>query len=103
MQFLEEQQRIRSSLLIERDTIKKELRNYPEGKLMLERRLASKGADRETSRQVLDEIYTDEYTKGLVNQARAAIGKKGKAQSEEEVRFCLKKLGFTDRDIKLSE
>ncbi len=35
MQFLEEQQRIRSSLLIERDTIKKELRNYPEGKLML--------------------------------------------------------------------
>ena len=78
-------------------------KRHPEGKLMLQRRLAEKGADRETSRTVLDEIYTEEYTKALVSQARATIEKKGKAQSEDEIRFCLKKLGFSDRDIKLSD
>ncbi len=76
-------------------------RRHPEGKLMLQRRLAEKGAERETSKAVLDELYTQEYTAALVRQAREGIEIKGKAQSEDEIRFCLRKLGFSDRDIKL--
>jgi SOS response regulatory protein OraA/RecX len=78
-------------------------KRHPEGKLMLQRRLVAKGADRESSSTVLDELYTIEYTTALVVQAKASIERKGKAQTEEDIRFCLKKLGFSDRDIKLSD
>ena len=74
-------------------------KRHPEGKLMLQRRLAEKGADKEISRQVLDEIYTEQYTKSLVFQATESIRKKGKAKTDEEIRFCLMRLGFTQRDL----
>ena len=74
-------------------------RRHPEGKFLVSQRLAAKGTDREVARQVLDEIYTREYTNGLVSQARGQILKKGKAGSEDEVLFELKKLGFSNYDI----
>ena len=74
-------------------------RRHPEGKFLVSQRLAAKGTDREVSRQVLDEIYTREYTSSLVEQARAQILKKGKAGSEEEILFELKKLGFSNYDV----
>ena len=74
-------------------------RRHPEGKFLVSQRLAAKGTDREISRQVLDEIYTREYTRVLAEQARAQILKKGKAASEEEIIFELKKLGFSNYDI----
>ena len=74
-------------------------RRHPEGKFIVSRRLAAKGTDREIALQVLDEIYTKEYTGGLVSQARAQILKKGKAGSEEEIIFELKKLGFSNYDV----
>ena len=66
---------------------------------MVLQRLAAKGADREMSRQTVDEIYTREYTDSLVSQARAQILKKGRAETEEDIRFELRKLGFSNNDI----
>lgn len=74
-------------------------RRHPEGKFLVSQRLAAKGTDREVARQVLDEIYTREYTSTLVAQARTQILKKGKAGSEEEILFELKKLGFSNYDV----
>lgn len=74
-------------------------RRHPEGKAVVFQRLASKGADREVSRQVLDEIYTGDYARSLVQQARALITKKGRATTEDEIRFELKKLGFSNNDV----
>ena len=74
-------------------------RRHPEGKFLVSQRLAAKGTDREVARQVLDEIYTREYTSSLVEQARAQILKKGKAGSEEDILFELKKLGFSNYDV----
>ncbi|MBR6085506.1 MAG: regulatory protein RecX [Spirochaetales bacterium] len=74
-------------------------RRHPEGKAVVFQRLASKGADREVARQVVDEIYTREYTRSLVQQARALIVKKGRATSEDEIRFELKKIGFSNNDV----
>ena len=74
-------------------------RRHPEGKFLVSRRLVSKGTDMEVARQVLDEIYTKDYTCTLVAQARAQILKKGKVGSEEEILFELKKLGFSNYDV----
>ena len=82
-----------------RSFVRSNNRRHPEGKFLVSQRLASKGADKEISRQVLDEIYTREYINGLVEQGRAQILKKGKAQAEEEIRFELKKLGFSNNDV----
>ena len=82
-----------------RSFVRSNNRRHPEGKFLVSQRLAAKGTDRETARQVLDEIYTREYTDELVSQARAQILKKGKAESEEEILFELKKLGFSNYDI----
>ncbi len=75
-------------------------RRHPEGKTMVAQRLAAKGADREISRQILNETYTREYTRDLVAQARASIQRKGKAGTEEEVRISLMKLGFSYSDLR---
>ena len=77
-------------------------KRHPEGKLMLGRRLAEKGADRETARRVLDEIYTEQYTQDLVSRATEDIRKKGRAETDEEIRFTLRKAGFTSREIQLA-
>ena len=74
-------------------------RRHPEGKILVLQRLAAKGADREISRQTVDEIYTREYTDSLVSQARELIGRKGRAESEDGIRFELKKLGFSNNDV----
>ena len=74
-------------------------RRHPEGKFMVLQRLAAKGADREISRQTVDEIYTGEYTASLVSRAREMIAGKGRAESEDEIRFELKKLGFSNNDV----
>ncbi len=75
-------------------------RRHPEGRTLVAQRLAAKGADREVSSQVLSEVYTEQYTRDLIAQARAIILRKGRAQSEEEVRDALKKSGFSYRDIR---
>ena len=78
-------------------------RRHPEGRILVLQRLTAKGADREISRQTVDELYTREYTVSLVSQARDMILKKGKADSEEEIRFELKKLGFSNNDVTIDE
>lgn len=75
-------------------------RRHPEGKGLVAQRLAAKGADRNVARKTLDEIYSSEYTAEMVQKARLGILKKGKAQSEEEVRACLMKLGFSGSDLR---
>ena len=74
-------------------------RRHPEGKFLVSQRLAAKGTDREIARQVLDEIYTKDYVRTLVAQARAQIIRKGKAKEEDEILFELKKLGFSNYDV----
>ncbi len=83
-----------------RSFIRSNNRRHPEGRTLVLQRLAAKGADRETSRQIVAEIYTREYTSELVAQARAQILKKGKTKSEDDVRQALIKLGFSNNDIK---
>lgn len=67
------------------------------------RRLVAKGADKEVCEAVLSEVYTEQYTRSLVCQARETVERKGKARTEEEIRFCLKKLGFSNKDISLND
>ena len=78
-------------------------RRHPEGRVLVLQRLAAKGADREISRQTVDEIYTREYTDSLISQARAQILKKGRAETEEDIRFELRKLGFSNNDVTNNE
>lgn len=75
-------------------------KRHPEGKAMVAQRLAAKGADRETARDILNQTYTKEYTRDLVAKARESIGRKGKANTEEDVRNSLLKLGFSYSDIR---
>ena len=82
-----------------RSFVRSNNRRHPEGRFLVSQRLAAKGADKEVSRQVLGEIYSHEYVKDLVEQARALILKKGKARTEEEIRNELKKLGFSNNDV----
>ena len=77
-----------------RSFVRSSTRRHPEGKALMLRRLAAKGADKETSEQVVSEIYTGEYTSQLMEQARALVVKKGRAKTEDEIRFELAKLGF---------
>lgn len=86
-----------------RSFVRSSNKRHPEGKPVMARRLAAKGADRETASRVLSEVYTDDYIKALVSQAESDIRRKGKAKTEEEIRFCLKKLGFSDKDIRLDD
>ena len=78
-------------------------KRHPEGKLILARRLMAKGADKETASRVLSEVYTEAYTRSLAKQAKAEIRRKGKAKTEDEIRFCLKKLGFSSKDISFED
>ena len=75
-------------------------KRHPEGKAMVAQRLAAKGADRETARDILNQTYTREYTRDLVAKARESIGRKGKANTEEDIRNSLLKLGFSYSDIR---
>lgn len=86
-----------------RSFIRSNNRRHPEGRLVMARRLAAKGAQRQVCEDVLDEVYSDDYVMSLVRQAREAVERKGRAQTEEEIRFCLKKLGFSGKDINLND
>ena len=77
-----------------RSFVRSSNRRHPEGKSLILRRLAAKGADRNVAEQVVCEIYTDSYTAELAEQARAQIVKKGRAKTEDEIRFEMAKLGF---------
>ena len=77
-----------------RSFVRSSNRRHPEGKSLILRRLAAKGADRNVAEQVVREIYTDSYTAELAQQARAQIVKKGRAKTEDEIRFEMAKLGF---------
>ena len=74
-------------------------KRHPEGKSLVLQRLASKGADRHTSKRVVSDIYTPEYTSELASQARDMILKKGKVTEENQIRFELSRLGFRSTDI----
>ena len=67
-------------------------KRHPEGKTIVLQRLLAKGANRNISIQVLDEIYDQDYTNDLKEKALAKLQDKG--HSEEEIRFLLRKLGF---------
>ena len=86
-----------------RSFVRSSNKRHPEGRLVMARRLAAKGADREVCEAVLSEVYTEQYTRSLVCQARDTVERKGKARTEEEIRFCLKKLGFSNKDISLND
>ncbi len=86
-----------------RSFVRSSNKRHPEGRLVMARRLAAKGADKEVCEAVLSEVYTEQYTRSLVCQARETVERKGKARTEEEIRFCLKKLGFSNKDISLND
>lgn len=86
-----------------RSFVRSSNKRHPEGRLVMARRLAAKGADKEVCEAVLSEVYTEQYTQSLVCQARETVERKGKARTEEEILFCLKKLGFSNKDISLND
>lgn len=73
-------------------------KRHPEGKSIILARLCQKGADRVLSKQVVNELYTPEYTKNLIEKAYDKILKQGKAQ---EVRIRLARLGFLSAEISM--
>ena len=76
-------------------------RRHPEGKSVMLARLLSKGADRQTSKAVLDEIYIDIYVRELVEKAVEALKKKHPDEDKQMLRHRLMKAGFTTSDINL--
>jgi len=86
-----------------RSFIRSSNKRHPEGKLIMARRLAAKGADKETANRVLSEVYTEDYSRSLVKLAESDIRRKGKVKTEEDIRFCLKKLGFSNKDISFDD
>jgi regulatory protein len=85
-------------------------KRHPEGKSMLLARLVAKGADKAVAKEVLEEMYDDDYTASLVGVAYEKLAskkaKRGDFDSSErlksiEIRTRLFKLGFTQSDINL--
>ena len=90
-------------------------KRHPEGKSMLLARLVAKGADKAVAKEVLEEMYDDDYTASLVGAAYEKLAsknlaskkaKRGDFDSSErlksiEIRTRLFKLGFTQSDINL--
>ena len=93
LDFLEEDGSLNEERYI-RAFVRSSNKRHPEGRSLVLRRLAAKGADRHISERVVSEIYTPEYTSELASQARDMILKKGKATEEHQIRFELSKLGF---------
>ncbi len=80
-------------------------KRHPEGKAMLLARLVAKGADRATSKEVLEEMYDADYTSFLVSAACKNIVSRrgGSTLSPYEIRAKLFKLGFSQSDINLTD
>lgn len=72
-------------------------RKHPEGKQIVLARLSQKGADRNLSKEIVNSVYTYDYTQELINEA---VKKFVKKQKTEEMRNKLLKLGFLSADIK---
>lgn len=91
--FLSEERYVRSF-------VRSNNKRHAEGKNLVLQRLAAKGADRAVFQKTVDEIYTDEYTSAIVREAETALLRKGKARTEAELRTALRKLGFSNWDIR---
>ncbi len=76
-------------------------RRHPEGKSIMLARLLSKGADRQTSKTVLDELYIDIYMRELVENAKRILEKKHPEEDARSIRQRLLKAGFSTSDINL--
>ncbi|MCR5760386.1 MAG: recombination regulator RecX [Sphaerochaetaceae bacterium] len=72
-------------------------KRHPEGKIIISQRLAQKGADRNTVREVLDDIYTEEYITELTRAAAEKLRKKGKATDSQTLKALLYKIGLSDK------
>lgn len=77
-------------------------RRHPEGKSVMLARLLSKGADRQTAKAVLDELYIDIYVRELVEKAVQILKKKHPDEEPRILRQRLMKAGFTSSEIQLS-
>ena len=78
-------------------------KRHPEGKSIMLARLLSKGADRQTAKAVLDEIYMDIYVRELVENAKLALKKKHPEEDTQTIRQRLLKAGFSPSDIRLTD
>lgn len=75
-------------------------RKHPEGKSLVYQRLIAKKADKNLSKKVLDDLYCEEYTLQLIEEATKKIYRKVKSDSfSNEVRQELMKKGFSASDI----
>ncbi len=72
-------------------------KRHPEGKSILYQRLIQKGADKEKVREVLEDIYTEEYIRELTQEAKEKLIKRGKATDSKALKALLYKAGLSDK------
>lgn len=97
--FLSEERYVRSF-------VRSNNKRHPEGKALVLARLCAKGADKAIAKEVLDQMYSPEYTLTLVSAAYEKVSgklscEKAAGLSSFETRAKLFKLGFSQADIKL--
>lgn len=81
-----------------RSFIRSNNRRHPEGKSVVFQRLLQKGAEKNLSKEILDEVYTAEYEQELLNDATENVIRKSGNRMEEQLLYKVVKSGF-----KLSE
>jgi SOS response regulatory protein OraA/RecX len=77
------------------------LKRSPEGRVLMEMRLAAKGARRECIKEALDALYTPEYSDELALEALKAI--KCRYSDENAIRTAFAKAGFTSYQFQVAK
>ena len=77
-------------------------RRHPEGKALVLQRLSAKGTDRSISMEIVNNIYTLEYTLEQIKNAEKKIEKKYGKIDQVLLRAKLSKLGFSSSEINRS-
>lgn len=77
-------------------------RRHPEGKALVLQRLSAKGTDRSISFEIVNNIYTLEYTLEQIKNAEKKIEKKYGKIDRVLLRSKLSKLGFSSAEINSS-
>ncbi len=75
-------------------------RRHPEGKNVVFQRLLQKGAEKNLSKIILDELYTQEYEQNLLTEAAENVIRKSHNKSENMILSKMEKYGFKLSDSK---
>lgn len=94
IQYLEDNNELSEARYVQ-SFVRSNNRRHPEGKFIILHRLAEKGADRIIAKQVVDEIYSEEYVDSLIENACLKLSEKGREADFK----ALSKLGFSLSEI----